>query len=301
MEKMCKEALRPSTRKAYQQHWDAFTQFLVNQLGVQVGVPANPRHVLLFLADLYDKNLQHATLLNYASAIAYQHKMADADDPTATFKVQKFLQGVKNTRPQSQKLHPISTSILRDLLIAVPLTTVNLYMETLIKSMMSLMYWACLRIGEVATSTHGDHVLRLDQLSFEYIGARPSAAIITFKSFKHSKGAKPILNIRARPDRSICPVTGLQDYLRLRSQTQCPALFVTSCGQPVTRADFVAWLGQALDKTPHTNLKINSHSFRVGRATDLALQGKSDAYIQKAGRWSSSAYRKYVRPQAVPM
>lgn len=38
-------------------------------------------------------------------------------------------------------------------------------------------------------------------------------------------------------------------------------------------------------------------SFRAGAATHLALRGISSAIIQRLGRWSSEAYRRYVRPE----
>ena len=40
---------------------------------------------------------------------------------------------------------------------------------------------------------------------------------------------------------------------------------------------------------------FNTHSLRVGRATDLALAGTSDAIIRQTGRWKSNAYLAYVR------
>jgi len=41
--------------------------------------------------------------------------------------------------------------------------------------------------------------------------------------------------------------------------------------------------------------KFGSHSFRLGGATELKMRGRSDDEIMMWGRWSSEAYRRYVR------
>jgi hypothetical protein len=43
----------------------------------------------------------------------------------------------------------------------------------------------------------------------------------------------------------------------------------------------------------------NTHSFRFGRATDMATQGYTDIQIRMAGRWSSAAYKKYIKPHII--
>lgn len=37
------------------------------------------------------------------------------------------------------------------------------------------------------------------------------------------------------------------------------------------------------------------HSFRIGRATDLAKQGVSESEIKALGRWESRAFQNYIR------
>ena len=45
----------------------------------------------------------------------------------------------------------------------------------------------------------------------------------------------------------------------------------------------------------------NIHSLRVGKATDLALGGASDAVIRESGRWASNAFLKYLRFEFLPL
>ncbi len=62
---------------------------------------------------------------------------------------------------------------------------------------------------------------------------------------------------------------------------------------------FVMNLRLCLDYLGWNQLPINTHSFRVGRATDLFDSKHSDSYIQEVGRWSSNAFKCYIRPHYV--
>ena len=246
--------------------------------------------------------LQQSTIVNYSSAIAFHHKLAFNCDPTATFKVQKFLIGAKNLRPPSVKLQPVSIVILSDLIKALLLANLPIYTTSILRSMMTLLYWGCLRIGEIAVSSHADHVIGADQVSIlPATLTRPRAISIVFHSYKHSKGDLPTVRVSAQHDTLVCPVTALDNYLAMRPPATSLALFRHLLGPTITRAFFVSHLHRLLKATQFRGLNINSHSFRIGRTTDLVIKGASDAYIQKAGRWSSDAYKKYVRPQTITL
>jgi site-specific recombinase XerD len=42
-------------------------------------------------------------------------------------------------------------------------------------------------------------------------------------------------------------------------------------------------------------LHIRSHSFRMGRATEMAKMGIDDEQIKRCGRWNSVSYLRYIR------
>ena len=42
--------------------------------------------------------------------------------------------------------------------------------------------------------------------------------------------------------------------------------------------------------------RYNTHSFRIGRATQLAKDNETEATIKSTGGWKSAAYNKYIRP-----
>ncbi len=166
---------------------------------------------------------------------------------------------------------------------------------------MSLLYWGCLREGEIATSVHTDHVLHLEQVFILRHSDKeaPHALQLNFKSFKHSRGRTSSIILKRQPHRLTCPVVTLSWYLSVRPHLGRKQLFITLPGPTVTRSFLVANLLKALSHTKHGSSGFNSHSLRIGHKTDLVLQGKSDAFIQKVGRWSSTTYRKYICPHVI--
>ena len=60
-------------------------------------------------------------------------------------------------------------------------------------------------------------------------------------------------------------------------------------------AEFDFLLKHLLEFCGLSSQVFKGHSFRIGAATSAALRGESDAQIRAAGRWSSDAFRKYIR------
>ena len=92
-----------------------------------------------------------------------------------------------------------------------------------------------------------------------------------------------------------CPVQALLDFLSLRVLRDGP-LFMHFGGDPLTSFQ----VGQVLKKSISAiGLKpsaFSPHSFRIGAATSASLCGISDDEIKKMGRWKSSAFKSYIRP-----
>ncbi|THH06666.1 hypothetical protein EW146_g9541 [Bondarzewia mesenterica] len=72
-----------------------------------------------------------------------------------------------------------------------------------------------------------------------------------------------------------------------------PALWLTSAGTPPTRAWFLRHL-RAIFPTD-----IAGHSLRSGDATHFAAAGWPDERIQALGRWTSQAFKTYIRKNPV--
>lgn len=71
------------------------------------------------------------------------------------------------------------------------------------------------------------------------------------------------------------------------------ALFVRENGSSPSRSWFLRIFHSRFPQ------KFSGHSLRLGGATALAQNGASMDFIQGAGRWSSEAFRSYVRGHVV--
>ena len=91
----------------------------------------------------------------------------------------------------------------------------------------------------------------------------------------------------------ICPVTAIINYLWVRGSRLGP-LFLCEKGMPLTREKFNGRLQTVLKKCDIPD-KYTLHSFRVGAATTAASLGFPEYLIKALGRWSSEAYKVYIK------
>lgn len=252
---------------------------------------------MAFITSLHESGKKHSTILAYVSAIGFAHKVRGLTDPTSTFLFAKLLAGIKKgSYPDANdKLQPITFHMLKELVHRVDDLRVSAYIQTLIRAIMSLMYHACLRISEVGHSGKADHALRSSQVSFSHKppSLYPHKITLTLTTFKHSKAPQTI-QVRQIKDSRVCPVRLLWEY----SKTKRAGItfFCDENGVPVTRSFVMSVLRQLVGMSSFSDKRVNTHSFRIGRTTDLVVRGGvSDAYIRHVGRWSSNAYLKYIR------
>jgi hypothetical protein len=65
--------------------------------------------------------------------------------------------------------------------------------------------------------------------------------------------------------------------------------------EKVTRYQVTVILESALRSLCYNENDYNTHSFRIGAATQEATMGKSDDEIMNMGRWKSDSYKRYIR------
>ena len=120
---------------------------------------------------------------------------------------------------------------------------------------------------------------------------------IFFRHFKHSakKGPQILRVARSLVDGTgICPLHIVQQFMLARGT--CPSTFFSyPDGTPIVRHEFDIALRSLLAFTGLSSSHFKGHSFRIGAATAAALRGDSDAQIRAAGRWSSDAFKRYIR------
>lgn len=86
----------------------------------------------------------------------------------------------------------------------------------------------------------------------------------------------------------------MRNYLQIRPQVQGP-VFVHFGGMHVTRYQFNAIFKKALSQANIPCNDYQTHSFRIGAASASSHLGIGDDEIKEFGRWSSTAYKSYIR------
>ena len=169
----------------------------------------------------------------------------------------------------------------------------NLYENYLFKSLFTLAYFGLFRVSELvlACSTQTESVLNLSDLSFV---DNDKYVIIQLFRFKTNQRGTPVFLKIPRENGCLCPVKSLLEFLSYRPRLH-GALFCHTNGLPVTRTQFSAVLAKCVNQSQFSEAHYTSHSFRIGRATDLAALGYPSSVIMKLGRWTSEAFRLYIR------
>ena len=95
---------------------------------------------------------------------------------------------------------------------------------------------------------------------------------------------------------AICPVHAMREYLALRpAGMPDDFLFITTRGRPITTRDLTRTMRLAGSLVQLDVSRLTGHCFRIGGASFGAQCGLSELQLAEAGRWSSSAVRRYLR------
>lgn len=298
MDQLLRKSLQPSTVKQYQAIWNNVRSFMNKELARDVCLPLDANTLGLYITWLYSLELKASTIRTHVSAISFVHKMRCLCDPTSVFYIRKLLKAVDRARPSYDRRLPISVSLLNGLLSVVQSCCDSSYEVVLYKAMMCTAYYACLRVGEIALSGNRENILNINQVAVSKSDGRMVSFEITFIDYKHSDGSFPKLQIREVLDKTFCPVKCLADYLSRRGKCS-GALFVKSDNKLVLRNNFLMVLMRCFLLLHIPSDNFNTHSFRIGRCTDLAIQGFSTEQLRQIGRWRSDAFMVYVRPRVL--
>ena len=295
---LIRSSVQPTTLIQYRKVWTNFCNFHSNILQQDFILPVNSGNLGLYVSHLADLGLQPTTIQSHLSAIRFVHKLHDCPDPTQSFLITKLMIALHKKSPCIDKRRPITLPLLMTFISDLKIIQNTAYHIALYSAMYSLAYFACLRVGELATSNNKGNVLDLGQVTQVSSEGELWAIQISFSQYKHSGGDQPILELIRQTDDRYCPVKLLQKYLALRPSGPGP-VFVSTHGKPITRQQFLGALHSSVRFRSLDPSLYNTHSFRIGRSTDMMFQGYSDAQIRAVGRWKSDAYKRYIRPDII--
>ena len=218
--------------------------------------------------------------------------MANLHDPTAAFCVQKVLSAVNKLHGKQDSRLPITLILLSRLTSSLTTTVKSIYNRVLLKAMFTIAFFGLCRIGEITTQPDGIVAIYLKQLQLA-----SDFIMLSITHFKHNRAQRPIwIKMYRQNDATICPVSAMFDYLKLRKLEGGP-LFCFADGKPIPRTFFTKYLKLCLTFCGLDIKLYSSHSFRIGSASYLASLGLSDTQIRTMGRWDSNAFLRYIRNQ----
>ena len=278
----------------YTKAYETYCSFLRDTLKQQ-SVFVSPVLILLFMAHLKAKGLKACTISTYVSATRYVCKMHGWDDPGNNFMVATALSGLTKSDSVPDVRLPITVPILSKLLAVTPLVIACEFEAKMFKAMFSLAFFAFLRIGEF-TARSASSLSLLERSSIVVDRQEPQNGFtLIFKQYKHNKKGRPTLvEILPQASECFCPVRLLTQYLALSPRNK-GSLFQRADGSSVTRTYFTSVMRSLLEACSLDPTFYKGHSFRIGAASWAAQNGLSDQQIRQLGRWSSDAFKKYIR------
>ena len=292
---LLQHGLAPSTHKNYARSWQKLKDFMKTELQEPISLPLSSHTIALFITHLHNQGYAPSTIATHLAALGHVHKLNDWQDPTNNFLIRKLQASLKRLATHSLAQLPITLEMLEDLLEQLPRLSYNRYSNALYKALFLTQYHACARIGELTISGgNTTNVIQLNQLSYSGDLATVTNLTIDFTHFKHSKEIRSAPITVYKKDGRHCPVTALQHYLALRGNQEGP-LFLGQNRMPVTRTQASGCLRCLLVAGGYDCSRYDTHSMRIGRTSQAAVDGWSETQIQCLGRWQSNAYKKYVR------
>ncbi|XP_035667311.1 uncharacterized protein LOC118409987 isoform X1 [Branchiostoma floridae] len=290
------QSLAPSTISAYRLAWQHFRQFSLEiHCTANIKPPIPEPIVCQFISYLHSKGFAPASIASKLSAIGFIHKIQNLQDPTSTFVVRKLMHSIQKNHVPDGRL-PITPPILSQLIDALKFIKTTYYNQCLYEAMFTFMFYSLARISEVTVTNSSQHTLTLADLRGNLdSNSGLTSFLVQFKTYKHSSpSAQSTIQIQPHPDSPHCPVVSLAKYLQLRGRNP-GYLFQRRDGCPVTSDNFAKALRACVLQVKLDPQKYTSHSFRIGAATQAALQGVSDSNLRLLGRWTSDAFKKYIR------
>ncbi|KAM4026862.1 uncharacterized protein ACNLHF_022731 [Anomaloglossus baeobatrachus] len=170
---------------------------------------------------------------------------------------------------------------------------VSAYETVLFTTAFVLAFFGAFRIGELVSPSRviGGGLLFED---VSVVGRRVECRLRRSKTDQMGRGRLVVLY--AVQGDGLCPVQVVSQFCGLRGGLPGPLLRHED-GAWLSRYQFVAVLRSCLRWAGERPEDYGSHSFRIGAATEASRWGLGDDMVRQIGRWESSRFRGYVRPQ----
>ena len=239
---------------------------------------------MYFISSLFEKGCSPATINSYCSGISFFHKINGLADPTNKFIVHKILGGCCRSRTQTDTRAPISLELLTKICQTLSEICFNQYETFLFKAVFTLAYFGLLRVSELVFTgpMHADRPLQYDDVSYALSSKILFVQIRKSKTNQVGKATK--LKIYPAEKGAVCYVEPVLNFMKVRPNITCKGyLFCHANREPLTRYQFASILSKSISKLGLPTTIFKTHSFRIGRSTDLATKGMHQTLYRKWG------------------
>ena len=290
-------SLARSTVLGYKRAWVLFANCML-QLNIAFkglsSIPLEINQLLLFIGFMNLSGYAPTSIMTYISAIGYTHRIKGITDPTSSHPVQKLLAAVLRVNKKKDTRLPITLTILYRLISSLHHTTSSLYLRALFRAMYTVSFFGLMRMGEVTRDQFGKVCVYFSQVSFY-----EDCIIIQITDFKFNQNGDPFDIVLTRnQNKAICPVNALYSYLKYRGTKPGP-LFCFPDLTSISREFYASQLKHNLSFCGLDPNLYQTHSFRIGGCSYLALIGMTNEQIRLMGRWKTDAFKLYIRCERI--
>jgi site-specific recombinase XerD len=288
------QSISYNTRKAYNCAYTLFENFCL-LYNISLSHPIQSAQLSQFISYLSLKGYSAATIETYVAGIKHFQRYSFDSKLDTDYTTAKQLKGLRRSHSTPDTRAPITITQLKTILMALSSVCTSVYETLLFRSLFTVMYFAMLRISEVAADTNKGYSTRTLQFASTHIDNTHSVLhlYIPFsKTDQLGKGCAVVIS--SLRDSLLCPVYNMKNYLDHRISTAKP-LFVHRNGTQLSRYQVNHVLKKVLIFCNISQVKLRSHSFRLGYASICGAMGVDHSRIKSWGRWKSSAYKKYIR------
>ena len=185
---------------------------------------------------------------------------------------------------------PITVYHLRLINHRLSLMQFTNYERILYRTALSLAFFGLLRCSEYTSFSQHRYDPTVTLLASDVQFSQDSSIMYIYIKASKTDPFRSGCTIRvARLSSNLCPVTLMQQFLRVRPSIRGP-LFLFNAQRFLTSRDIRALLQRCLPGLAG----FNTHSLRIGGASAAAAAGIPDSQIQILGRWASDAYQRYI-------
>ena len=284
-------SVTPQTAKRYGSQQNLYLGFC-KTLGF-LAVPADSTTLSSFIAYLkLGRAVSASTIRGYLAAVRHLHIINNFPDPSAD---KPKLALVRSAATKGGSVAPSRVPITFDTLLAMHNQALSSpsFSSTLLTACCFTAFFGFLRVSEFASAEKANSKPGLKPAHVSFSQQWVQLLLLDTKTDKSKRGVRVTIAKRPLPP---CPVKWLAEYCRIRPLTpDSSPLFVHNDGSPMSQTWFRGAL-KDLCSSLGLSGNVNTHSLRIGAATDAAASGMSDFEIQRLGRWRSQAFMVYVKP-----